>query len=181
MGKKSLSLVYLMVLFLLVQCEDSKPKPEVKQVTVSAKEAKMQLKSELPSDELLAIYIEIKNAMVNDDSTLTSAKLKELQALVAKKKTEEDKEANLALLTKMEVLATTMESLPFEEQRFSFIELTERFLKWQELHPNSEKLYLQYCPMYKGGNYWLSMEEAVYNPYYGSKMLRCGVVEKVFN
>lgn len=181
MGKKSLSLVYLMVLFLLVQCEDSKPKPEVKQVTVSAKEAKMQLKSELPSDELLAIYIEIKNAMVNDDLTLTSAKLKALQALVAKKKTEEDKEANLALLTKMEVLATTMESLPFEEQRFSFIELTERFLKWQELHPTSEKLYLQYCPMYKGGNYWLSMEETVYNPYYGSKMLRCGVVEKVFN
>ncbi len=168
-----------MVSFLLVQCGDSKPKPEVKQVTVSSKEAKSQFKSELPSDELLANYIEIKNAMVNDDAVLTSEKLSALKTLVAKKKTEEGKDVNLALLTKIEALATAMGSLSFEEQRFSFIELTEYFLGWQEHNPASETLYLQYCPMYKGGNYWLSMEEAVYNPYYGSKMLRCGVVEKV--
>ena len=169
----------LMISFLIFQCGDSKPKPEVKQVTVSAKETKAEYKSALPSDKLLAHYIEIKNAMVNDDAVLTNEKLTALQALVVKKKTEEGKDANLALLKKIEALATAMESLSFEEQRFSFIELTEHFLKWQEQNPASETLYLQYCPMYKGGNYWLSMEEAVYNPYYGSKMLRCGVVEKV--
>ena len=37
-------------------------------------------------------------------------------------------------------------------------------------------VYFQHCPMYndgKGAN-WLSKENAVKNPYYGSMMLTCG-------
>jgi copper chaperone CopZ len=37
-------------------------------------------------------------------------------------------------------------------------------------------IYYQYCPMYDDGTgaHWLSKENAVKNPYYGSKMLTCG-------
>ena len=42
------------------------------------------------------------------------------------------------------------------------------------------KLYYQYCPMAfnNKGAYWLSNEEAIRNPYFGDKMLKCGLVER---
>ena len=43
-------------------------------------------------------------------------------------------------------------------------------------------IYYQYCPMYNGGKgaNWLSKENTVKNPYYGSMMLTCGkVVETI--
>jgi len=42
-------------------------------------------------------------------------------------------------------------------------------------------LYQQFCPMYDGGSAWLSMNEEIRNPYYGSKMLKCGKVQKEIN
>jgi hypothetical protein len=39
-------------------------------------------------------------------------------------------------------------------------------------------LYQQFCPMYDKGSAWLSMEKDIKNPYYGSKMMNCGKVEK---
>ena len=43
-------------------------------------------------------------------------------------------------------------------------------------------LYLTYCPMaFAGkGGFWLQDSDVVANPYYGSRMLRCGAVEKTF-
>ena len=34
-----------------------------------------------------------------------------------------------------------------------------------------------YCPMYDGGSNWVQLEGPVRNPYYGSTMLTCGVVD----
>jgi hypothetical protein len=34
-----------------------------------------------------------------------------------------------------------------------------------------------YCPMYDGGSNWVQMDGPVRNPYYGSTMLTCGVVD----
>jgi hypothetical protein len=39
-------------------------------------------------------------------------------------------------------------------------------------------LYEQFCPMYDKGSAWLSSSNEVRNPYYGSKMLKCGKVQK---
>ena len=52
-----------------------------------------------------------------------------------------------------------------------------------KLSDTDRKLYLQYCPMYANntGGYWLSEEEQVLNPLFGSKMLKCGVVKEVID
>lgn len=44
-------------------------------------------------------------------------------------------------------------------------------------------IYIQYCPMVDDdtGAYWVSGEENVLNPYFGSMMLRCGEVTEVLN
>ncbi len=40
-------------------------------------------------------------------------------------------------------------------------------------------VYIQYCPMKKA--YWLSNENEIRNPYYGSSMLSCGSVTETLN
>ncbi|HET8810109.1 MAG TPA: DUF3347 domain-containing protein [Flavobacteriaceae bacterium] len=42
-------------------------------------------------------------------------------------------------------------------------------------------LYQAYCPMYNNGDggIWLSAVEEIKNPYFGSKMLKCGKVQEV--
>ncbi len=43
--------------------------------------------------------------------------------------------------------------------------------------------YEQYCPMYNNnkGGVWLSSTEKILNPYFGSSMLRCGMVRGEYN
>ena len=41
-------------------------------------------------------------------------------------------------------------------------------------------LYVQHCPMAfnnQGGD-WLASEEQIQNPYFGDKMMKCGIVKK---
>ena len=47
--------------------------------------------------------------------------------------------------------------------------------------PLDNAIYIQRCPMVRGGEAdWLSKEEKILNPYFGSQMLTCGsVIEKV--
>ena len=46
-----------------------------------------------------------------------------------------------------------------------------------------EALYIQHCPMAfdNEGADWVSNEEGIKNPYFGSKMMKCGVVKKAIN
>ncbi len=45
----------------------------------------------------------------------------------------------------------------------------------------NEKIYYQFCPMAIDltGDYWLSSEEEIRNPYFGDEMLSCGTVEEI--
>ncbi|MBC9794976.1 DUF3347 domain-containing protein [Sinomicrobium weinanense] len=65
-------------------------------------------------------------------------------------------------------------------QREHFEILSEDIVDMVAITGTSQTLYQQYCPMYnenKGG-FWLSTEEEIKNPYFGSKMLTCGKVQK---
>jgi len=41
-------------------------------------------------------------------------------------------------------------------------------------------VYLQFCPMANGGKgaSWLSKDEEIRNPYFGSRMLKCGRIKE---
>ena len=55
---------------------------------------------------------------------------------------------------------------------------------YQLVKTNADKVdatvYKQYCPMAfnNKGAFWLSQEEAIMNPYFGDKMLKCGKVQE---
>ena len=67
-----------------------------------------------------------------------------------------------------------------EEQRKQFDFLSQALIKSVKVFGIGEAtLYVQHCPMANDneGADWLSNEEAIQNPYFGDKMLTCGIVK----
>jgi hypothetical protein len=67
-----------------------------------------------------------------------------------------------------------------ENQRSSFIGLSDLIYKLAKDSETEIELYYQFCPMANNnkGAYWISKENSVKNPYYGSKMMTCGEVKE---
>lgn len=65
-------------------------------------------------------------------------------------------------------------------QRNTFMGLSNHMYELAKTSKSSQGLYWQYCPMANNnkGAHWLSKEEAIKNPYYGSKMMSCGEVKE---
>ena len=59
-----------------------------------------------------------------------------------------------------------------EKQRESFKLLSKNIYEILKVSKTSEPVFYQYCPMQDAN--WLSKEETIKNPYYGSQMLSCG-------
>ena len=71
-------------------------------------------------------------------------------------------------LTRIAAAADSIETM-----RAEFKPLSE-FLAAMDLPPGYARAY---CPMYDGGSNWVQVDGPVRNPYYGSTMLTCGVVD----
>lgn len=68
-----------------------------------------------------------------------------------------------------------------DHQREHFKPLSKDMMDMVAITGTDATLYQQFCPMYDGGSAWLSMEKEIKNPYYGSKMMACGKVQKEIN
>ncbi len=66
-------------------------------------------------------------------------------------------------------------------QREHFKTLSKDMMDMVAITGTDATLYQQFCPMYDKGSAWLSMEKDIKNPYYGSKMMNCGKVQKEIN
>ena len=70
------------------------------------------------------------------------------------------------------------EAQDVEKQRNVFNSLSKGVYELIKASKPTEAVYYQYCPMKKMN--WLSKENTIKNPYYGSQMLSCGsVVETI--
>lgn len=120
-------------------------------------------------------YLALKAALVNTDND-TSAGAARLFFMAVKGNEEYSNLLNSAI--------AVSEATVVEERRVAFESVTiamEVQLASQKIV--SGTIYKQYCPMaFDGkGAYWLSDSKEVRNPYYGDKMLKCGVVDKEIN
>lgn len=71
-----------------------------------------------------------------------------------------------------------------EDIRTLFLSISDEMIGIAEsFHPFEKPLYIQHCPMADNdrGADWLSLEENILNPYFGSSMLTCGEVSKVLD
>lgn len=132
------------------------------------------------SAKLTDSYIEIKNALVKSDfetASKNAEKMIEIINQIDSKGLNEIqlnffKENSMKLLKFAEQIKN---SNKIEIQRKSFEELS--ILIWdfvKTFEVVNKDYYYFYCPMKKA--YWMSYENEVKNPYYGSKMLTCGSI-----
>ena len=126
-------------------------------------------------------YFSVKDALVKSDGDATSAKAKELfNALNAVQMNKLSNEEHTVWMKVMKDLTANAEKIATSKdvakQRETFALLSKSIYDLAKVSKQEAPVYYQHCPMYnngKGAN-WLSKENAIKNPYYGSQMLTCG-------
>ena len=68
-----------------------------------------------------------------------------------------------------------------EELRAEFKSISEMLIARIEEEGYEGTLFKQYCPMYDGGSSWISEEENIQNPFYGTRMHNCGETVEQLN
>ncbi len=154
--------------------------------TAQSDQVVTQSKPQLPV--VLETYYAVKNAMVQTDGAATATKAKELltaiQNVDMNTLTEKEHMVWMKVLTPMTASAKKIsETKVIETQRAQLDALSKNMLELVQVTANETPTYYQFCPMANGGKgaHWLSKEKTIENPYYGSKMMRCGSVVKTIN
>ena len=132
-------------------------------------------------------YFLLKDELVKTDGVTASAKAKLLSSsLSAVKMGELSKDVHKVWMKVMKNVMADAKGISatkdVKAQRVLFVSLSKKMYDLVKVAKFQTPVYYQYCPMAnngKGAN-WLSKENAVKNPYYGSKMMTCGeVVETI--
>ena len=129
------------------QAPDTSPVPPVSTSTSASLEAQV------------AEYVEVQKALAADEFEQAKMALQPLLAIA---------DATTAPLVRSAAAADDIETL-----RARFKPLSE-YLATQELPEGYARAY---CPMYDGGSNWVQVDGPVRNPYFGSFMLTCGVID----
>ncbi len=80
-----------------------------------------------------------------------------------------------ALLPKVETAAGRLaRAATLDEAREAFGELSRPMVQWREMTNGANKPKVVFCPMAKKP--WLQESDQIANPYFGSKMLKCGKI-----
>lgn len=138
-------------------------------------------------DKLVSTYLSVKEALVQTDSTAAKnaglALQRELSALNASGL---PPEANAFWQEKAKAITAHLESFlaaaDIEKQRRQFAFFSNLLIEAvKALGHQQGTYYVQHCPMAfdDEGADWISSEEEIRNPYFGDRMLKCGLVELV--
>lgn len=126
-------------------------------------------------------YFALKDALVKSDGNMASDKAKELlNALNVVQMNKLSNEQHTVWMKVMKDLKFDTEHIEETKdvghQRDHFNTLSDNMYQLLKVSKQETPTYYQHCPMEndgKGAN-WLSKENTVKNPYYGSQMLTCG-------
>ncbi len=130
-------------------------------------------------DSLVTPYLTIQTALASDDLQAAQAGAKTFVEATKKAPEAEDAQAQAAALRELAEKIAAAEDL--KSAREAFFPLSTDLTSMVKHVGVSDKqpLYTAHCPMAfsgKGGD-WIQSDKTIANPYYGSKMLRCGSVK----
>ena len=122
-------------------------------------------------------YFLLKDALVKTNGKEASIKAKIVLSSISTVKMETLKtdeqmtwmKVNQNLINDTKTISETQD---IEKQRSVFNSLSKGIYELIKVSKPTEAVYYQYCPMKKMN--WLSKENTIKNPYYGSQMLTCG-------
>ena len=126
-------------------------------------------------------YFAVKDALVKTDGAMASTKSAELlSAINAIKMDELEKDVHIVWMKVLSELKEDAQHISdtkdAKHQRDHFMTLSKAIYELMKVSKTKTPTYYQFCPMAndgKGAN-WLSKENTIKNPYYGSQMLSCG-------
>jgi Cu(I)/Ag(I) efflux system membrane fusion protein len=132
---------------------------------------------------MITAYLELKEALVASDPTAARKFAGQQLELLRGIPLDGPESHGQPVLTAIgESLEKIQGSGDLAVQRTHFKPLSEKMIVLAgSVQGLKTLLYVQHCPMADGnkGADWLSLEEAIANPYYGDQMLRCGKVTKM--
>lgn len=135
--------------------------------------------------QLLGDYMQLKDALVASNKEEAAKAGKKLEnTLIAFSVTNYNSEQQNELKDIIEDAKEHAEHIgrsEIDHQREHFKILSKDIIDLVVITGTDTTLYQQFCPMYDKGSSWLSMSKDIKNPFYGSKMLACGRVEKQIN
>ena len=128
-------------------------------------------------------YLELKNALVAEDSEKAATAgrmvfnaLEQLdRSSIAEAQQQEVEDIVVDAMEHAEHIAES--DIGHQREHFQILSIDLSDLV--AITGTDRTLYQAYCPMYNEGGIWLSTTEEIKNPYFGSKMLKCGEVQEV--
>ncbi len=191
---KTMKISFLMMALtgvLLTSCKNTSGKKQVEVTTVEQAPAKTvpmeQQIFPITFDGLISSYLVIKDALVADNSTVAASEAEQFSSILEQLAGSELEEAVQKFIattsTSMQEHIAQIGKGDLAEQREHLELLTDDMIAMVAVTGSSQTLYQQFCPMYKGneGGIWLSANKEIRNPLFGSKMLKCGVVQNEIN
>jgi hypothetical protein len=126
-------------------------------------------------------YFLLKDALVKSDPKSASLMAQNLHSSINEVKMDKltAQEHNVWMKV-MSILKSSTDKLStstnIDKQRNAFMDLSANMYDLMKVSKQDVPIYYQHCPMYNGGKGadWLSKENEIKNPYYGSQMLTCG-------
>lgn len=158
------------------------PKMEMTTIDHSMHSNKMdEMQDPNPLSEVYDSYFAVKDALVRTDGASASTSSKTLFTEINNVKMDKlSMDVHMAWMKVFENLKEDAEHISdikdIGRQRDHFISLSKNIYEVMKISKQETPTYYQFCPMAndgKGAN-WLSKENAIKNPYYGSQMLNCG-------
>jgi predicted component of type VI protein secretion system len=160
----------ILATILFVACNSSEKKTEeTKDSTVAVKTTAPEFKDD-NLRLILTSYLSLKDSLVASKADGAKIKAKELSALLK----------NYTGCENTSLIADKIASAKdIVVQRKEFTGLSSDVIAlFKHADLTSGKIYVQHCPMANSGDGgdWLSSENKIQNPYYGSEMMECGAV-----
>ena len=135
--------------------------------------------------QVLIDYLTLKDALVatnKGEAAKAGTKLESsLSSFNLSSFTSEQQEELKDIIANAKEQAEHIGKSELDHQREHFKTLSKDIMDMVAITGTETTLYQQFCPMYDKGSTWLSMSKDIKNPYYGSKMLTHGKVQKVIN
>lgn len=131
-------------------------------------------------------YLKIKNALVKSDSKNAAlsaeALTKSIDAVAVEDLPAPQKASWSEITEKAKKAAKSIVAAngKLDKQRKAFHELSQSISELITGFGTTQKLYLDFCPMYDDGSVWISETKNIKNPYYGAQMMSCGTIRKTF-
>jgi len=189
----SVSLLVIASSFTILSCGGSDKKAELqKEEPVAPLKSKNSEALNQSFAKLLTSYYDVKDALVVSDTIKANTAAASLLVNADSLLVSEIVDSSGLLKTTATNFAATisgsakglMGEKDLEAKRKEFQMISEAMYDLtRTIRYDQQKIYHQYCPMAfdNTGAYWLSKEEQIKNPYFGSKMPSCGETRDSLN